>query len=186
MNYFNGLYTLIEIALNNNINGQKLRFLKQDLNDKNIIKITKDYPEIKKFIPYCQWYIIQEQNMLCMSAYVYDMYTETGLLPDLNNYDINPDTDKLEYWQYITPISFTINPNNGFEFAKELFDTEEIWNLFLSGSARMDYYEGEKTSLEQRIKFAILEYMIRRPQFYTTDDFVDNPILHKKYKKKEG
>ena len=99
---------------------------------------------------------------------------------------INPDKNKLEYWQYIPPICFNINPNEGFEFAEKLFNTTDIWNLFLSGSARMDFYQGEKVSLEQRIKYAIVEYMIRRPQFYTTDDFVDNPILHKKYKKKEG
>ena len=114
------------------------------------------------------------------------MYGENGILPHLNNYDINPDVDKLEYWQYIPPICFNINPNEGFEFAEKLFNTTDIWNLFLSGSARMDFYQGEKVSLEQRIKYAIVEYMIRRPQFYTTDDFVDNPILHKKYKKKEG
>lgn len=186
MNYFNGLYTLIEIALNNNVTGNRLGFLRKELNEKNIAKILEDFPEIKKFIPYCKWYIIEGQNMLCMSAYMYDMYTETGILPDLNNYDINPDVDKLEYWQYIPPICFNINPNEGFEFAEKLFDTTDIWNLFLSGSARMDFYQGEKVSLEQRIKFAIIEYMIRRPQFYTTDDFVDNPILHKKYKKKEG
>ena len=59
----------------------------------------------------------------------------------------------------------------------------KIWDLFLSGSARMDYYEGKKTSLEQRIKYAIVEYMLKRPQFYTTEDFVDNEILHKKYNK---
>ena len=50
----------------------------------------------------------------------------------------------------------------------------------------MDYYEGTRTDLEQRIKYAIVEYMLRRPQFFSTEDFVDNPILHKKYKKKGG
>ena len=47
----------------------------------------------------------------------------------------------------------------------------------------MDYYEGKHLSLEQRIKFAIVEYMMKRPQFYNTEDFVDNEILHKKYNK---
>ena len=47
----------------------------------------------------------------------------------------------------------------------------------------MDYYEGKNVELEQRIKYAIVEYMIRRPQFFTTEDFVDNKILHKKYNK---
>lgn len=186
MNYFSGLYSLIEIAINNNVSSNRLRGLKEAINNKDFEKIRQNYPEVQKFIPYCKWYIIEGQNMLCMSAYIYDIYTETGILPDLTNYDINPNKDKLEYWQYITPISFEINPSEGFEFANKLFETEDIWNLFLSGSARMDYYQGEETTLEQRIKYAIVEYMIRRPQFYTIDDFVDNPILHKKYKKKEG
>lgn len=186
MNYFDGLYTLIEIAINNNISNNRLRGLREALNNKDIEKINKDYPEVKKFIPYCKWYVIEEQNMLCMSAYIYDIYTETGILPDLKNYDINPDRDKLEYWQYITPICFNINPSEGFEFANKLFETDEIWNLFLSGSARINYYQKQDVSLEQRIKYAIVEYMIRRPQFYTIDDFVDNPILHKKYKRKEN
>ena len=81
---------------------------------------------------------------------------------------------------------FNINPQIGFDFASELFGDSEIWNIFLSGSARMDYYEGADVSLEQRIKYAIVEYMMRRPQFYTTDDFVDNPVLHKKYKRNKG
>lgn len=186
MNYFDGLYTLIEIAINNNISNNRLRGLREALNNKDIEKINKDYPEVKKFIPYCKWYVIEEQNMLCMSAYIYDIYTETGILPDLKNYDINPDRDKLECWQYITPICFNINPSEGFEFANKLFETDEIWNLFLSGSARINYYQEQDVSLEQRIKYAIVEYMIRRPQFYTIDDFVDNPILHKKYKRKEN
>lgn len=122
--------------------------------------------------------------MLAMSAYIYDVYTETGLLPNLEDVDIDPNTEKLEHWQYINPLVFEINPETGFDFAKNIFEDCNIWNLFLSGSARMDYYEEEKTSLEQRIKYAIVEYMVRRKQFYTTDDFVDNKILHKKYKKK--
>ena len=47
----------------------------------------------------------------------------------------------------------------------------------------MDYYEGESVTLEQRIKYAIVEYMIRRPQFFTTEDFVENEILYKNYRK---
>ena len=35
--------------------------------------------------------------------------------------------------------------------------------------------------LDTRIKYAIVEYMMRRPQFFTTDDFIDNPLLHKQY-----
>lgn len=183
MNYFNNLYTLIEIAINNNIESTKLRKISNCLNNKNLDELGNIAPELKKFIPYCSWYIIQGKNMLAMSAYVYDIYKDTGILPDLNNYDINPNIEKLEHWEYINPLIFEINPNEGFEFAKSIYENCDIWNLFLSGSARMDFYEGKKTSLEERIKYAIVEYMLRRPQFYTTEDFIDNEILHKKYNK---
>lgn len=118
-----------------------------------------------------------------MSAYIYDMYRDTGILPNLDDYDFNPSIEKLEHWQYISPLVFEINPNTDFEFAEKIFSDCKIWDLFLSGSARIDYYEGKKTTLEQRIKYAIVEYMMRRPQFYSTEDFVDNEILHKKYNK---
>lgn len=183
MNYFNNLYTLIEIAINNNIDKSRLSVLTRFMNKKDIEAIRRNFPELKKFLPYCNWYSIQGKNMLAMAAYVYDLYKESGLLPDLKNYDINPDINKLEHWQYINPIVFEINPETGFDFAKGIFPDCDVWNLFLSGSARMDYYEGKSTSLEQRIKYAIVEYMVRRTQFYSTNDFVDNEILHKKYKK---
>lgn len=186
MNYFDNLYTLIEIAINNGIDNKRLEKLRKLLEDKNIMSIRKEFPELVQFLPYCEWYVIQGKNMLCMVAYMYDKYCETGLLPDINLYDINPNKEKLEYWQYITPLIFNINPQTGFDFASELFGDSEIWNIFLSGSARMDYYEGANVPLEQRIKYAIVEYMVRRPQFYTTDDFVDNPVLHKKYKRNKG
>lgn len=184
MNYFDSLYTLIEIAINHNINGGKLTALSKFLNEKELDKIKKEFPELEKFIPYCNWYIIQGRNMLAMSAYVYDVYKQTGLLPNYNDVDINPDTNKLEHWEYINPIVFEINPESGFDFAEDMFKGCDIWNLFLSGSARMNYYTEENTSLEQRIKYAIVEYMARRPQFYNTEDFVDNEIFHKKYKKR--
>lgn len=184
MNYFDSLYTLVEIAINNNIEQTKLGALSRHLNNKEVDIIKEKFPEIAKFIPYCKWYVIQDRNMLAMSAYVYDLYRDTGLLPNLENYDINPDTEKLEHWQYVNPLIFEINPESQFEFAKNIFKDCNIWNLFLSGCARMNYYEGENTDLEQRIKYAIVEYMIRRPQFFTTEDFVENPVLHKKYNKK--
>lgn len=183
MNYFNNLYTLIEIAINNNIENNKISSLSRYLNDKNIDAIREKFPELCKFIPFCNWYVIQKRNMLAMSAYIYDIYKDTGLLPNLEDFDYNPDIEKLEHWQYINPLIFEINPETDFEFAKDIYKDCNIWNLFLSGSARIDYYEGKKTSLEQRIKYAIVEYMMRRPQFYTTNDFVDNEILHKKYNK---
>ena len=185
MNYFDNLYTLIEIAINHNIEDAKIGALSKYLNDKNVYSIKENYPELTKFIPYCRWYIIQGRNILAMSAYIYDVYKTTGLLPSLDDFDVNPDVEKLEHWQYINPLIFEINPESGFEFAEKIFKDCNIWNLFLSGSARIDYYSGEKTSLEQRVKYAIVEYMMRRPQFYNTEDFVYNEILHKKYNKKE-
>ena len=186
MNYFNNLYTLIEIAMHNNIETKRLSLLSSCLNKKDIDSLKKNFPELTKYIPYCRWYVLQDRNILAMSAYIYDIYKQAGILPDLKEIDINPDTTKLEHWQYINPFLFEIDPQEGFEFAKKIYPDCDIWNLFLSGSARMDYYEGEKTSLEQRIKYAIVEYMVRRPQFYSTEDFVDNKILHKKYKKEGG
>lgn len=183
MNYFDSLYTLIEIGINHNIESQRLSHLSRFLNEKRVEDIKEKFPEISKFIPYCKWYVIQGRNMLAMSAYIYDLYKDTGFLPNLDNYDFNPDVNKLEHWQYINPLIFEINPESQFEFAKNIYKDCNVWNLFLSGCARMNYYEGEKTDLEQRIKYAIVEYMIRRPQFFTTEDFVDNPVLHKKYKK---
>lgn len=183
MNYFGNLYTLIEIAINHNIDNARISPLSMYLNKKDLFSIKEKYPELVKFIPYCRWYVIQGRNVLAMSAYIYDMYKQTGLLPNIDEFDINPDIEKLEYWQYINPLVFEINPETEFEFAEKIFPNCDIWNLFLSGSARMDYYSGEKVSLEQRIKYAIVEYMMKRPQFYSTEDFVDNKILHKKYKK---
>lgn len=185
MNYFDNLYTLIEIGVNHAFNREQLSMLSHLLNEKKLNKIKEEFPELEKFIPYCNWYIIQGKNMLAMSAYIYDMYKQTGLLPDYHDVDINPDVNKLEHWEYINPFVFEVNPESGFEFAKDIFKDCDIWNLFLSGSARMNYYTEENTSLEQRIKYAIVEYMMKRPQFYNTEDFVDNEIFHKKYKKKE-
>lgn len=186
MKYFNGIYTLYEIAINHNMDYNKLSYLMKLMNQKDIEAIKELYPELVKFIPYCEWFSYEGKDILGMSAYMYDLYKETGILPDLRDYDINPDINKLEHWEYINPILFEINPETDFEFAEKIFPDCNIWNLFLSGSARIDYYEGKKTSLEQRIKYAIVEYMTRRLQFYSTDDFVDNDILHKKYNKKES
>lgn len=185
MNYFDSLYTFIEIAINNGVDETRLNKLSYFLNQKDINNIREKFPELVKFIPYCKWYVIQNRNMLAMSAYVYDIYRNTGLLPDLNNYDINPDTNRLEHWQYVNPLIYEMNPDTQFEFAEKIFKDCNVWNLFLAGCARMNYYEDKNIDLEQRIKYAIVEYMVRRPQFFTTDDFVENPILHKKYNKKE-
>ena len=183
MKYINNLYTLIEIGININFDSNKLKRLALLMNKKNIEKINEEFPELNIFIPYCQWYIVNNKNVLAMSALLYDLYKDTGLLPDIENYDNEPDINKLEHWQYINPYFIQIDPNTGFEFAKKIYDCD-VWNLFLAGNARMNYYEGENIKLEQRIKYAIVEYMMRRPQFFNTDDFVENEILTKKYRKK--
>lgn len=186
MNFFDSLYTLIEIGINHNFDKGQLRRLSNLLNKKDIEGIKEKFPQLEKFIPYCNWYVIQNKNVLAMSAYIYDIYKDTGILPQIDNVDINPDPKKMEHWEYITPLVFEINPETNFEFAEKIFPDCKIWNLFLSGSARMDYFEGKTTTLEQRVKYAIVEYMMRRPQFYSTDDFVDNIVLHKKYNKNGG
>lgn len=183
MKFINNLYTLIEIGINNNYTEKQLKELSYFMNKKNIDKIREIFPDLIKFLPYCNWYIINKRNVLAMSAYIYDMYKNVGLLPDIENYDIESSLDKLEHWQYINPYVFEINPNNGFEFAKDFFDCD-IWNLLLSGNARMNYYQNENITIEQRIKYAIVEYMLKRPQFFTTEDFVENELLIKKYKNK--
>ena len=138
MNYFDNLYTMIEIAINNNIKNNKLAALSKYLNDKNIDAIREKFPQLNKFIPFCNWYVIQDRNMLAMSAYIYDIYKETGLLPNLKQFDYEPDTDRLEHWQYVNPLVFEINPETDFEFAKNIYKDCDIWNLFLAGSARID------------------------------------------------
>lgn len=185
MNYFDGLYTFAEIAMHNNIPQNEMPLLLRLLNNKETEKIKEKFPKLDKFIPYCDWYIVQGKNMLCMPAYYYDTYQSTGFLPNLEIFDTNPDVNRLEHWQYINPIMFEMNPETGFGFAKKLYPDCNLWNLFLSGCARMNYYEGKDISLEQRIKYAIVEYMIRRPQFFTTEDFVENKLLHKKYRGEE-
>ena len=62
MNYFDSLYTLIEIAINNNVKKSRLSSLSYYLNKKDETSIKEKYPELAKFMPYCKWYIIQERN----------------------------------------------------------------------------------------------------------------------------
>ena len=122
--FLSNLYTLIEIAINYNFNFSELKKLTDYMNNKDIDKIKSEFKVLSKFIPYCNWYILEQKNILAMSAYIYDLYKETGLLPNLNNYDFEPNKEKLEHWQYINPYIYEINPNEGFEFAKDFFDCD--------------------------------------------------------------
>ena len=136
INFFGNLYSLIEIGINYNFDDNKLISLRILMNNKNINKIKEKFPELEKFLPYCKWYVFNNKNILAMSAYIYDLYKTTGLLPDLENYDIEPDIEKLEHLQYINPYIVEINPNSGFEFAKKIYKDCDIWNLFLSSGRR--------------------------------------------------
>lgn len=185
MNFLNGIYTLLEIAINYNFNDEDMEDLKFLLDNNREKIIPQRFPILENFLPYCKYYNINGNKYFGMPAYVYDTYQKLGIFPESENVDIEPQTDKLEYWQYVPCNIYNIETQTGFDFAKNQYKTDDIWNIFLSGSARMDYYEGKKTELQQRIKYAIVEYMLRRPQFYTMEDFVDNPILHKKYNKNE-
>ena len=64
MNYFNNLYTLTEIAINHNISKGRLSNLSHFMNEKKIGHIKKNFPELIKFLPYCQWYIIQRKKYI--------------------------------------------------------------------------------------------------------------------------
>lgn len=59
MNYFDNLYTLIEIGINHNYSKGKLSSLSHFLNEKDIDGIRKNFSELVKFLPYCNWYVIQ-------------------------------------------------------------------------------------------------------------------------------
>lgn len=187
MNFFNGIYTLQEIAIHNNLTDNEIRSITKMSQKEELNKIVNRFPLFKKFLPYCEPYIKDGKNFYAIPAYIYDTYMNTGFLLNLDIYDEESDVDKKEYWKYKVPIYLNIKPQENWDFANDLFSKlkgEDLWKLFLAGNARMNYYQDENVSIDQRIKYAIVEYMLKRPQFFTTDDFIDNPILHKKYSKK--
>ena len=191
INFFNSLYTLQEIARHNNYGSKELSLLSRYSNKKQLNKISEKFPQLRKFLLYCESYKKDGKFFYALPAYIYDTYITTGFLPDMNQYDRKHNIDKKEYWKYNPFISLDIKPQEGWEFAEKLFgesvdqlQNDDVWKIFLAGCARMDYYQDENTDIEQRIKYAIVEYMLKRPQFFTTDDFIDNPVLHKKYTKK--
>lgn len=189
MKFFNSIYTLQEISIHHNVTENDLKKISKLSDKKKISKISEEFIFLKKFIPYCEIYRINNKNVYAMPAYIYDLYSSTGMLIDIGLYDKQPDINKKEYWQYNPSITLELNPNDDWEFASELIkdknmSTDDIWKMFMSGSARINFYQEENTTIQQRIKYAIMEYMLKRPQFYTIDDFIENPILHKKYSKK--
>lgn len=195
-NIFDGLYTLIEIAIHHGYKDKDITRLKTLISLNNIEKIKEVFPDLEVFLPYCKYYKKRKgkkvENYLAMSAELYDNYILTGLLPDLNVYDYESNIEKLEHWEYNPPLKVEFDPITNWDFAINILnekgqnaDGVNIWQMLLSGNARMNYYTGEEITLEQRIKLAIFEYMIRRPQFFNLEDFYENPILYKKYNKKE-
>lgn len=190
MNFFNSLYTLQDIAIHHNLNSKDLRAITKYSNNKDLQSITKKCPFFRKFVKYCKSYETEDGNVYAIPAYIYDLYTDTGLLIDIDLFDRKQDKSKLNYWEYNPFINLELDLTTGWSFAKSVYKNkdskikdEDIWKMFLAGCARMDYYQNEEVDIEQRIKYAIVEYMLKRPQFFTTDDFIDNPILHKKYEK---
>lgn len=191
MNFFDGIYTLQEIAIHHNFCDNDVKIISKLSNKKNINKISSRFPMLKKFVPYCELYNFDNKYFYGMAAYIYDTYKKTGFLIDIGLYDLKHDINKKEYWQYNPSISLDLKPQDDWQFAENFFkdkdnkiNSDDIWKIFLAGCARMDYYQHENTDIQKRIKYAIVEYMLKRPQFFTTDDFIDNPILHKKYEKK--
>ena len=143
-------------------------------------------PILEKFKPFIFLTKIKGKKVYVISAKIFDNYLYTGLLPDKNTEYRVPDISKKEYWEYDSSYMYELNTKENWEFALDYFkdaniESEDIWNIFLAGCARINYYQDSDVSIDQRIKYALMEYMIRRPQFFTTDDFIDNPILHKKY-----
>lgn len=191
INFFNTLYTLQELGIHQGFGSKELSLLSRFSNKKQINKIYEKFPKLRKFLPFCESYRKDNKFFYALPAYVYDTYIYTGFLIDINQYDKTHNLNKRNYWQYNPFISLDLKPQEDWDFAKEAFKTkgtdakdDDIWKIFLAGCARMDYYQDDTTEIQRRIKYAIVEYMLKRPQFFTTDDFIDNPILHKKYSKK--
>lgn len=182
----NGVYTLQEIAIALNLETQKITTISYYSSKENLEAIFLNIPILQKFKPFLFLTKVKDKKVYVISAKIFDKYLMTGLLPEKSTEYRNPDISKKEYWEYDSSYIYELNTKENWDFALNYFEdskieSEDIWNIFLAGCSRMDYYQESTTSIDQRIKYAIMEYMMRRPQFFTTDDFVDNPLLHKKY-----
>lgn len=186
-NIINHIYTLQEIGMVLNLSQEEITtinyYSKKNKLDEIIIKI----PVLKKFKPFIISTKIENKNYYAVAAKVFDTYLDTGLLPEINREYRQPDIEKKEYWEYNPSYFYELNTKENWEFALNYFkqkdpkiELDDIWGIFLAGCSRMNYYQNTDTDIDKRIKFAIMEYMVRRPQFFTTDDFVDNPLLHNK------
>lgn len=185
-------YTLQEIAMALNFSDEEINTIASLAKFKDLNLIIRELPKLKRFRPYIRLINVQKKEVFVIPVKVFDLYIKTGLLTDFGSNNDIPDTDKKEYWQYQSSDTFEISTKDNWEFGLNYFkqnsdkvEAEDIWDIFQAGCSRMNYYQKEDTTITQRIKYALMEYMVRRPQFFTTDDFVDNPLLHKEYSKEK-
>ena len=199
MNILDGLYTTVEIAMHNGLRDDEIREVKRLSSGEKIKQLKEKYPLFDKFIPFLESYNIEngnkKQKVLAMSAEIYDYYCLTGLLPNLKEYDTEINNEKLDYWEYVPPLNYSMKLTDGWENVTDILkqnplfteiEDGDIWKIWLAGNARMNYYTNSNTSLFKRIQFAIIEYMLKRPEFFNMQDFIENPALIKKYRKEKA
>lgn len=192
LNIFNYVYTLQEIAEVLDLDANSITLINYYSKRQEIDKICSNIPILSKFKPFLKLIQIKKKKIYVIPAKIFELYLETGLLPDTGIDYREPDINKKEFWEYNSSYFYELCTKNNWEFALDYFkkideniEEEDIWNIFLAGCARMNYYQESNIDVDQRIKLAIMEYMMRRPQFFTSNDFVDNPLLHKNQKDKE-
>lgn len=183
----NHVYTLQEIANVLNLSLDDIAIINYYSKKKQLYEILSKVPKLKKFEPFLKLIKVQGKNLFIIPAIIFDKYLEIGILPDTGIDVKEPDINKKEYWEYNSSYIYEFNTKDNWEFALKYFrdkdyriESEDIWNIFLAGCARMNYYQENNIDISQRIKYAIMEYMLRRPQYFNTDDFIDNPELRKK------
>lgn len=184
----NHVYTLQEMAIALNVPNEQTSCIYYFSKKEKLDKILFNIPVLEKFKPFLFIIKHKKAKVYVMSAKIFDQYLLTGLLPETGTEYREPDISKKEYWQYESSNFYELSTKDNWDFALNYFkqndnnvEGENIWDIFLAGCARMNYYQDSNTDLDTRIKYAIVEYMMRRPQFFTTDDFIDNPLLHKQY-----
>lgn len=173
-------YTLQEIAEAINCSEEEKREISFYSRFRNLDEIVNHVPILGKFKKYIQKVKVQGKEIFVINSKIFDSYMSTGILKDVGD-DINEtSTSKKEYWQYTPSSTYEMTTKDEWGFALDYFkskdeniEEEDIWNIFLAGNARMDYLQDSKTTISQRIKYAIMEYMMRRPQIFYSSDFLD-------------
>ena len=172
-------YTLSEIAIALNYTLEQRNAISFYARTRDLDKIIAAVPDLSKFKAYLQYMTINGKGIYVINAEVFDLYLETGILKDLGEDLKEADINKKEYWQYNSSSTFEFNTKDEWDFGIEYFknkdsniEQEDIWNIFLAGCARMDYEQEKSTPISQRIKYALMEYMIKRPQFFNSNDYL--------------